>query len=219
MGHVLRTPMPKEAVQLMVAWVTARQPGTLDLAPRMILAPATMPSPLDRALRHGAPQVLATVPLPGVACPTTEISVISTMLQHQAETTPPPLRAPMVLLPRALLRQHLVGGPTMLPRLAEPSVRPRLEDCPSVEATMLRPLRPLTHQLPRLAALLLLPVRAMAMTTVVLATMRAHRARKCLLSFFLSYTVPTPKKIVDSTQHGFTSWHRLHICTLFTPRM
>ena len=180
MAHGHRTPMLKETAQHTVGWEIARQPGTQDLAPRMILALATMPSPLDRVRRHGVLQVLVTVPLPGVACPTAGISAISTTLPHQVETTPHPLRALTVLLLLVLLHQHLVDGPTMLPHPAEPSVHPPLEDCLSVEATMPRLLRPLMHQPLRLAALLLLPVRAMATMTVALATMMPRLVRKCL---------------------------------------
>lgn len=206
MAHGRRTPMPKETAQLTVGWAIARQPGTLDLAPRMILALATMPSPLDRVLRHGVLQVLVTVPLPGVACPTAGISAISMMLPHQVETTRRPLRALTVLLLLVLLHRPLVDGLTMLPHPAEPSVHPPLEDCLSVEATMPRLLRPLMHQPLRLAALLLLPVRAMAMMTVALATMMPRQVRKCLLSFS-SFLQPDAieEKLVLSTQHGFRS--------------
>lgn len=212
--------MPKETAQLTVGWATAHRPGILDLAPRMILALATMPSPLDRVLRHGAPQVLVTVPLPGVAYPTAEISVISMMLRHQVETTPHPLLALTVLLLLALLRQRLVDGPTMLPHPAETSLHPHLEDCPSVEVTMPRLLRPLTHQPLRLVALLLLPARAMAMMTVVLVTMMPRQVRKCLLSFFSFFlTNPTQSKKTLSRQYSMDldigwAWYRLHICTL-----
>lgn len=222
MAHERRTPMLKETVQLTVGWATARRPGILDLAPRMILALATMPSPLDRVLRHGAPQVLVTVPLPGVAYPTAEISVISMMLLHQVETTPHPLLALTVLQPLALLRRRLVDGPTMLPHPAEPSVHPRLEDCPNVEVTMPRLRRPLTHQPLRLTALLLLPARAMAMMTAVLGTMMPRQVRKCLsslFSFFFLFTNPTQSKMTSSQQYSMdldlgSAWYRLHICTL-----
>lgn len=216
MAHGRRTPMRKETAQLTVGWATARRPGIRDLALHMILALATMPSPLDRVLRHGALQVLVTVPLPGVAYPTAEISVISMMLLHQVEITPHQPLVLTVLLLLALLRRHLVDGPTMLPHPAEPSVHPHLEDCPSVEVTMPRLLRPLTHQRLRLAALLLLPARAMEMMTVVLATMMPRQVRKCPLSFFqfLLHTRRNRRKprphntawiwILDARRIGFT---------------
>lgn len=213
------TPMRKEIVQPTVAWATVRQLGTPDLAPRMILAPATMPSLPDREPQHGAMQVLVTVPLPGVACPTAETSVISTMPQHQVETTLLPLRAPTVLLLPVLLRRHLARGPTVLPRLAEFSVLPLLVDCPSVEATMPQLLRPLTHQLLPWAALLLPQVRVMAMTMVVLDMMRALLALNC---FLISPSL-IPSQHIEKrspTQHSMDLdigrvWGRLHICILF----
>lgn len=219
MDRVPPTPMRKEIVQPMVAWATARRLGTLDLAPRTILALATMPSLPDRELQHGATQVLVTAPLPGVACPTAETSVISTTPQHQAETTPLLPRAPTVLLLLVLLHRHLARGPTALLRLVELLVLPLLEDCPSVEATMPRPLRPLTPQLLRWAALLLPPARAMARTMVVLATMRALLALKFPL-IFSSFIPSQHTEKSSSTQHSMDldigwAWDRLHICILF----
>jgi hypothetical protein len=186
--------MLKETVQPMAAWATVLRPGTLDPAPRMILALATMPSLLDRALRHGAPQVLATVPLPGVACPIAETSATSTTPRHQVATTLLPLPALTVLLLLVLLHQHLVHGPKVLPRPAELSVLQPLGDCLSVEATMPRPLRPLTHQPLRWVASLPPPVQAMATMMEVPATTRAPQALECFLIPFQFYTVPDTLK-------------------------
>jgi hypothetical protein len=203
----------------MVAWATARQPGTLDLARHMILALVTMPLLLDRALQLGVPEVLVTVPLRGVACPIAVISVISTMPQHQVEATLLPPRVPTALLLLVLLRRPLAHGLTMLQRPAELSVLQPLVDCPSAEATMLLPLQPLTHPHQRWAALLLPLAPAMPMMMVVLVTTRARRARKCL-SFLSSSTPSRHTAKSSSTQHSMDfrfewGWDQLHICILF----
>lgn len=204
--------MVMEAALPTVVWVTELQHGTLDPAlPMATLAPAALdmtPLLLDLVLQPGATQAPETAPRPGVglACPTTETSVIMMMPLHLG-VTPLQHRVPTLLPPPVHPRQLQAAGPTMPPLRVELSAPLLQAIYPSVATKLLLLLRtmhqrrPWEVQLPRL-------VRATATTMLAHVTMTAHPVRKpyfLLCSFITLNTSQHFKKRVSSIDIGWNS--------------